>query len=354
MRSAVAVNVVEFQKARLWAPVAVFVDESAASSVALVHRSLHRIGSFVPLRGDRTWSHLAPGFPSDGEAFLEYFRDEHIEGHLEHLREIPVGNAVTEEVLRLAKLVAERARRRERDRECIGRERCDDRSALLARRRYRHRGLRRCSQCELTVWILANGVRHRRSWRKCCRELLDLALRLACRQRPDLLVALFVEMRNEDPQPGQMNRSGTQRVEHSRYLPRGSRDEDPVEGRALGEIELPHAERDHRRRGALPIDLPRIDFAQVEEKLRLDAIRFAGDLTRRGDQIVVVHHGHSSSRVNHSALVPSRFSSLASLRPASARRPIRWLAVCRETARCVPPFGVLASLSTAWSEPDPW
>src|SRR4051812_2279597 len=128
MRSAVAVNVVEFQKAPLWTPVAVFVDESAAASVTLVHRSLHRIGSFVPLRGDRTLSHLAPGFPSDGESFLEHFRDEHIEGLLEHLREIPVGNAMTEEVLRLAKLVAESARRCERDRECIGRKGCDDRS----------------------------------------------------------------------------------------------------------------------------------------------------------------------------------------------------------------------------------
>src|SRR4051812_10583674 len=161
MRSAVAVNVVEFQKARLWTAVAVVVDESAASSVALVHRSLHRIGSFVPLRGDRTWSNLAPGFPSDGESFLEHFRDEHIERLLEHLREIPVGNAMTEQVLRLAKLVAKSARSRERDRECIGREGCDDRSALLARRRCRHRGLRRCSQCELTVSILANGARHR-------------------------------------------------------------------------------------------------------------------------------------------------------------------------------------------------
>src|SRR5256886_9987254 len=80
MRSAVAVDVVEFQKARLWTPVAVFVDKRSASLIALVHRSLHRIRSFVPLRGDRTWSTLAPGFPSDGEALLEHFRDQHIEG----------------------------------------------------------------------------------------------------------------------------------------------------------------------------------------------------------------------------------------------------------------------------------
>src|SRR5256885_10770615 len=130
MRSAVAVDVVEFQKARLWTPVAVFVDKRAASLIALVHRSLHRIRSFVPLRGDRTWSNLAPGFPSDGEAFLEHFRDQHIEALLEHLREIPVGNAVTEAVLRLAKLVAKGARSRELDCESVRDQRSDQGPAL--------------------------------------------------------------------------------------------------------------------------------------------------------------------------------------------------------------------------------
>src|SRR5437764_14215132 len=77
-----------------------------------------------------------------------------------------------------------------------------------------------------------------------------------------------------------MDRSGTQRVEHGRHLPRGPGYEDPVEGGSLGEVELPHAERDHRGGRAFPVELPRVDLAEVQQKLRLDAIRFRGDLPR--------------------------------------------------------------------------
>src|SRR5689334_22093206 len=94
----VSLDVVEFQKAPLGTPVAVFVDECAASSVALVDLSLHRVWSLVRRRDDRSGRRFATGVPSDGETLLQDFRNEQVEPLFEDLGEIAVGNAVAQEV----------------------------------------------------------------------------------------------------------------------------------------------------------------------------------------------------------------------------------------------------------------
>src|SRR5207248_9158059 len=181
-----------------------------------------RVRSVARCGRDRSWS-LLPRFPADGEAFLHHLRDQRIERLLEHGREIAVESAVAEEVLRLAKLVAQGARSRKLNLEGLRRQRRNDVLPLLASRQRdsqsRRGGREGLGQLgDGPSRKLANVVRNRWLWTKACCNLLDLSLRLAGSKRQNPLVVLFAEMRGEYTQTGEMHPSRAERVEDGRNL----------------------------------------------------------------------------------------------------------------------------------------
>src|SRR5438128_11251538 len=101
-----AVDVVDLERSPLGAAVSSVVDEGAATAVALVDGTLHRVrhvarfGFYVGCR----WAAL---LAADCEAFLPNLCDEHFERSAEDGREVAVRHAVPQEILGLANLVPE-------------------------------------------------------------------------------------------------------------------------------------------------------------------------------------------------------------------------------------------------------
>src|SRR4051812_9323520 len=109
MRSRKAVAVIEFELSFLFAPPAPLVDERALAAVPLVDDALDRVRDMPRLRGDSAVRRGA-GLAAHSEALLLHLSDEEVDRHSKNRRKIAVGHAVTEKVLRLAKLVAHLAR----------------------------------------------------------------------------------------------------------------------------------------------------------------------------------------------------------------------------------------------------
>jgi hypothetical protein len=286
-----AVDVIELQPAGLAASAAALVHEGAAPLVPLVHRPLDRIRD-VPRPGDaRRWRRVVPRLPADCESLLLQVHDESFEGLVEDHRQLPAGNAVAEEILRLPELVPKSAGRGELDLEGVRGERRDDRPAHFWTIR-RHRAGRTClpQLGWLALRKLPDAIGNRRLRRKSRGQLFDLALGLARRLRQETFVVLVREMRRKDAQSSQMNGAGTNRIEDRRPAPRCSGHVDPVVGRAFGESELLDAERDHGGERARRIEPPRVDLAEMEEEVRLDRARLRNELPRGSEKVVVVHH----------------------------------------------------------------
>jgi len=104
------VDVVELEPARLAASPAVLGDKSASAFVPHVHLALDRSRSVRRRRKNRLHGLVSPRLPAHAEALLQQIRNECIERFLEDDGEIPIGNAVPEEILRLPQLVANFAR----------------------------------------------------------------------------------------------------------------------------------------------------------------------------------------------------------------------------------------------------
>src|SRR5437588_593900 len=114
-------------------------------------------------------------------------------------------------------------------------------------------------------------------------------------------------MRHEKAEPSKVNHAGAQRSEHLWQSPSRTRYEDAVVGGPLGETELLHAEREHRRMGARHVQIPRLDFTEMEEQFGLDQARFAGELARGGKKVRIIHHRDRWIEFNHERFLALRF-----------------------------------------------
>src|SRR5713101_4448767 len=119
------VLVIEFQGASLGAPPAALVGERAAATVALEDRALDRVGNVTRTRFVSLFGGGLSRLPTRGEALLLHVFDQRVECLLEDRRQISVGDAVPEQILRLAELVTTRATRGELELERLLGERCN-------------------------------------------------------------------------------------------------------------------------------------------------------------------------------------------------------------------------------------
>src|SRR5436305_6661202 len=96
-----------------------------------------------------------------------------------------------------------------------------------------------------------------------------------------------------------MDGTGSERFENQGPATSSSGDHNPVLGGALAESKLLHTEHVHRREGALRVKLPLVDLGEVKEQLGLGCTRFANELARAGEEIVVVHYGDCRIFIDH-------------------------------------------------------
>src|SRR3954468_24898916 len=113
VRSRESIDVIELQPARFRASAPVHGDEFAMPRGALVDGPLDGIGNVPQPPGRGCRNSIGARFSPDRKSLLLQFDDQSIERVLEHRGQLAAGNTVPEEILRLAKLVSERARCRE-------------------------------------------------------------------------------------------------------------------------------------------------------------------------------------------------------------------------------------------------
>ncbi len=92
-------------------------------------------------------------------------------------------------------------------------------------------------------------------------------------------------MRREQAQPAQVHLSEAHRIDDGGDLPRCARYQDAIVGGTLGEPQLPHAEREHRRECAFEIELALVDLGEVQQEVCLDAARILDQLARPGEKL---------------------------------------------------------------------
>jgi len=105
-------------------------------------------------------------------------------------------------------------------------------------------------------------------------QLFDLALRLAGCLRKKLCLVLRGQVRREQAQPGQMHLPGPEGLQDHRHASCRAGDVDPVAGDVLGKTEFADAKGEHGGERPVQVELPLVDLAEMNEKLRLDAVRF--------------------------------------------------------------------------------
>src|SRR5713101_6720650 len=135
MRSREPVPVIELQGASLGAPPATLVGEGAAATVALEDRALDGVGNVTRTRCVGVFGRGLSRLAALGEALLLHVVDQHVECLFEDRRQISVGDAVPEQILRLAELVTTRATGGELELERLLGQRCDHGPAFNASRR---------------------------------------------------------------------------------------------------------------------------------------------------------------------------------------------------------------------------
>ena len=79
-------------------------------------------------------------------------------------------------------------------------------------------------------------------------------------------------MRREQAQPSQVYLSGAERLQDHRHLPCRSGNIDPVAGDVLGKPKLADTEGEHRGERPIEVELALVDLAEMDEKLRFDAV----------------------------------------------------------------------------------
>src|SRR5947199_198027 len=123
-------------------------------------------------------------------------------------------------------------------------------------------------------------------------------------------------MRHEQAEPSEVDPAGAQRCEDLRQSPSRTRYENAVVGSPLGETEFLHAEGEHRRIGALRMQIPGLDFTEMKEQFGFDQARFAGELARAGKKVRIIHHRDRWIEFNHEGFLALRFWHPARPRPA--------------------------------------
>src|SRR5438067_10113061 len=104
-----ALDVVEFQAAGLGTPVSMLAHERASAAVALEDDPLDGIGDVMGIRGARDFLAGLAGLAAYAEPFLLDLVDDEVERLLQDRCWVAGRNAVAEQVLGLAQLVAEGA-----------------------------------------------------------------------------------------------------------------------------------------------------------------------------------------------------------------------------------------------------
>ena len=85
-------------------------------------------------------------------------------------------------------------------------------------------------------------------------------------------MVLGSEVRREQPQPGEMHPSRSDRFDHCGQPPSDPGDGNPIVRGAFGETELVEAEGEHGGMSAVQIQLPVVDFSEVRQEIGLDAM----------------------------------------------------------------------------------
>src|SRR5205823_10748281 len=103
-----SVDVVVFEHAGFSTSVPVLVDESAPGLIAEIDLAPDRGGHGPPAAACCSLPHaIGTRLAADGEALLLHLLDEEVDGQFDDAREVARGKAMAEQILGLAKLVAE-------------------------------------------------------------------------------------------------------------------------------------------------------------------------------------------------------------------------------------------------------
>ena len=114
-------------------------------------------------------------------------------------------------------------------------------------------------------------------------EHFDRSLALVARQLEHFLVVL----RGEQAQPGHVELTFANLLEHDGIGARGARGVDAVTGLRLREVEYLHAVAKHGRAALLEIELAVIDLCDVREQIRLVVAALCNELVESAEQLVV-------------------------------------------------------------------
>src|SRR5438067_2203641 len=137
-------------------------------------------------------------------------------------------------------------------------------------------------------------------------------------------MVLSGEVRGEQPQSGQMDLPGADRLEDRGELASGPSDRDPATGDVLRKPVSPNAERKKRGVPALEVELPMVDLAEAEKKLSLQSGAIVDQLLRRNEKLRRTEGLDRASTNDHASCVTRRiFSVIGHLTDASRERRTR-------------------------------
>jgi hypothetical protein len=326
VRPGEALHVVEHNVRRL-APASLLVRIGAPTPIALPHCPLDRCGNVAgtgtPVSSGLRIGDSLPGLAPDAETLLLDLFDQEVHRLAEDRFQIAIGHPVAHQDFGFLYLVAECPAGDELNLEELGIQRRECRTKPTRLRSHlalcirNHR--RRCGRLRSgKIQRLPRGHGRRGCRPRVCRHLYDTALQHALGGRPsnllrreprhDLLdlplrfpgglrenrlVVRLGEVRCQQTQSREVHAPRTRRVEDGRQSPSRARDHDPVVRRGLGESQLCHAEGEHRRMRALEVELPLVDLTEMDEKLRLEHMRFPHQFPRRREQRVAAQRFHA-------------------------------------------------------------
>ena len=118
-------------------------------------------------------------------------------------------------------------------------------------------------------------------------QFLDRALALVAGQVEQLDVVCRREVRGEQLDAGQVDLAAAHSVQDGRIRPGRTGRLDPVVGRRLREVQDPGAVREHRGKAQLEMELARLDLAEMQEKIRSDALVERNQLAQLSQQYVI-------------------------------------------------------------------
>src|SRR5216683_814834 len=116
-------------------------------------------------------------------------------------------------------------------------------------------------------------------------QLFNLALRLAGRLGQYFALVVGSQVRREQAQSGQVHLPRADRLQDHRQASCGAGEVDPAIGGVLGKAELADAEGEHRGERPIEVELPLVDLAEMDEKLRFHPSRFVHELSRGGKEV---------------------------------------------------------------------